>query len=69
MTIRKTPNGRWRAQLKSGRTQVASKTFDMRREAVAWLSRDGQRWLAEWIRAPVGSWSDMRCCDGWNRGG
>lgn len=40
MTIRKTPNGRWRAQVKSGRTQVASKTFDTRREAVGWLNRE-----------------------------
>lgn len=40
MTVRKTPNGRWRAQLKSGRVQVASKTFDTRREAVAWLNRE-----------------------------
>ncbi|MBO0812109.1 MAG: tyrosine-type recombinase/integrase [Microlunatus sp.] len=40
MMPRKTPNGRWRAQLKSGRVQVASKTFDTRREAVNWLSRE-----------------------------
>lgn len=40
MTIRKTPAGRWRADLKSGRIQVATKTFDTRREAQAWLSRE-----------------------------
>lgn len=40
MTIRRTPSGRWRAQLKSGREQVASKTFDTRREAAAWLTRE-----------------------------
>lgn len=40
MTIRRTSGGRWRAQLKSGREQVASKTFDTRREAAAWLTRE-----------------------------
>lgn len=40
MTVGKTPNGRWRAQLKSGRQFVASKTFDTKREADAWLARE-----------------------------
>lgn len=41
MTIRKTPSGRFRAKLKSGRVDVASKVFDTRREAKAWLDREG----------------------------
>lgn len=40
MTVRKTPGGRWRGVLKSGRQQVASRTFDTRREAVAWVARE-----------------------------
>jgi integrase len=36
MTIRKTPNDRWQAIVKSGRVQVASRTFDLRRDAEAW---------------------------------
>ena len=40
MTVRKTPGGRWRGVVKVGRQQVASRTFDTRREAVAWVSRE-----------------------------
>lgn len=40
MTVRKTPGGRWRGVVKSGREQVASKTFDTRREATAWVARE-----------------------------
>lgn len=40
MTIRKEPSGRWRAVLKSGRSYVAGKTFDTRREAASWLARE-----------------------------
>ena len=37
--IEKTPNGRFRARLKSGRQFVASRTFDTKREASDWLAR------------------------------
>ncbi len=40
MTVRKTPNGRWRGVVKAGRQQVSSKTFDSRREASAWVVRE-----------------------------
>lgn len=40
MTVRKEPSGRWRAVLKSGRSYVAGRTFDTRREASAWLARE-----------------------------
>lgn len=40
MTVRKTPGGRWRGVVKSGRQQVASRTFDTRREAVASVARE-----------------------------
>ena len=40
MTVRKTPSGRWRGVVKSGRQQVSSKTFDTRREAFAWVARE-----------------------------
>ena len=40
MTLRKEPSGRWRAVLKSGRSYIAGRTFDTRREAQAWLARE-----------------------------
>jgi integrase len=40
VTIRKEPSGRFRAVLKVGRNYVAGKTFDTRREAQAWLTRE-----------------------------
>ena len=40
MSVRKEPNGRFRAVLKSGRQYVTSKTFDTKREATEWLSRE-----------------------------
>lgn len=38
--LRKTHAGRWQARLKLGRDYVASRTFDTRREAEAWLVRE-----------------------------
>lgn len=40
MSVTKMANGRWRAKLKSGRVDVASKVFDTQREAKDWLSRE-----------------------------
>ena len=40
VSISKTRNGRFRARLKSGRVNVASKVFDTKREATAWLARE-----------------------------
>lgn len=40
MSISKMPNGRFRARLKSGRVGVASKVFDTRSDAKAWLDRE-----------------------------
>lgn len=40
MTVRKTPGGRWRGVVKIGRQPVASRTFDTRRQAVAWVARE-----------------------------
>lgn len=40
MSTKKEANGRWRAKLKSGRVDVASKTFDSKAEAEAWLVRE-----------------------------
>ncbi|GAA4821242.1 hypothetical protein GCM10025786_31200 [Nocardioides caeni] len=38
--IEKTPSGRFRARLKSGRQFIASRTFDTKREATDWLFRE-----------------------------
>ena len=40
MSVRKLENGRFRAKVKSGRVDVASKVFDTKREAVAWAGRE-----------------------------
>jgi hypothetical protein len=40
VTIVKTSTGRFTAKLKSGRQFVTSRTFDTKREAKAWLSRE-----------------------------
>lgn len=40
VTIRKEPSGRFRAVLKVGRTYVAGRTFDTKREAQSWLARE-----------------------------
>ena len=36
MSISKTANGRWRVRVKSGRQMVASRTFDLKRDAEVW---------------------------------
>lgn len=75
MTIEKTPNGRFRAHLKSGRAKVASRTFDTRREATAWLKsgrvkvatrtfdtrREANAWLTR-ERAALAGGVDPRAC-------
>lgn len=40
MSIRKLASGRWFAELKAGRTYVAGKAFDTKREAQAWYNRE-----------------------------
>jgi integrase len=40
VTVRKTPGGRWRGVVKIGRQPVASRTFDTRRQAAAWVARE-----------------------------
>lgn len=40
MAVQQEPSGRWRARLKYGREAVASRTFDTKREAEAWLARE-----------------------------
>jgi hypothetical protein len=40
LTVRKTPGGRWRGVVKSGREQVASNTFDTRHQATSWVIRE-----------------------------
>ncbi|GAB3077865.1 tyrosine-type recombinase/integrase [Pedococcus soli] len=40
MTIRKEPSGRFRAVMKVGREYVAGRTFDTKRDAQAWLTRE-----------------------------
>lgn len=53
MSVSKTSTGRWRARLKNGREHVASKTFDRKADAEAWLAAQ-KRSLA------LGDWVDPR---------
>jgi integrase len=66
--VHKEPNGRFRARLKSGRTNVASKTFDTKREAEQWLAREraalvrgiDPRAGQQRVRALLGPWLTSR---------
>ncbi len=68
MTVTKLENGRFRAKVKSGRVDVASRVFDTRREARAWHDReraalDGgvdPRAGRERVRALVIRWLEIR---------
>ena len=68
MSVHKQPNGRFRARLKSGRTNVASKTFDTKREAEQWLAREraalvrgiDPRAGQQRVRALLGPWLASR---------
>lgn len=68
MTVQKLPNGRFRAKLKSGRVDVASKVFDTQREAKAWLARERAALVGgvdpragrQRVRALVAQWLEMR---------
>ena len=51
MSVRKTPGGRWRGVVKSGRQQVASRTFDTRRAGHC-LGRPGTSSPGRWGRSP-----------------
>lgn len=52
MTVRKTPNGRWRADLKVAGSRL-SKTFTLKRDAQAWVHE-------QQVEAERGSWHDPR---------
>ena len=41
--VRKTPGGRWRGVVKAGRVQVASRTFNRKRDAQSWVRREEAR--------------------------
>jgi integrase len=68
MSVHKQPNGRFRARLKSGRTNVASKTFNTKREAEQWLAREraalargiDPRAGQQRIRTLLGPWLESR---------
>lgn len=58
MTVTKTQNGRWRAIVKSGRRAVASRTFDLKRDAEAWHDLEKRKLsLGEWVDPKAGSLS------------
>lgn len=68
MSVQKQPNGRFRARLKSGRVNVASRTFDTKREAEQWLAREraalvrgiDPRAGRQRVRALLDSWLETR---------
>jgi len=68
MSVRKLASGRWFAELKAGRTYVAGKAFDTKREAQAWYNREraalaggiDPRAGRETVRALFPVWLDQR---------
>ncbi|MFP7706555.1 tyrosine-type recombinase/integrase [Trueperella sp. LYQ141] len=40
MAVQKLPSGRWRGIVKQGRVAVATKTFDLKRDACAWVEAE-----------------------------
>lgn len=66
--IRKTAGGRFRAELKSGRQFVASKTFDTKREAIEWHAREKAALVGgvdpragrRLVRVVLGEWLEVR---------
>lgn len=48
MGVERTPGGRWKAILKSGREYVKARTFDTKREATDWLAGERLRLRGGW---------------------
>jgi integrase len=69
MSVRRTANGRWQARVKSGRIDVSAKTFDLKREALAWEASEKRRVTAGFdprlgrstvVADAVGEWLESR---------
>lgn len=68
MSVRREPSGRWRAAIKQGRRYVEGRTFDTRREALAWEQRQraalaggvDARASRQTVRALLGEWVEFR---------
>lgn len=66
MTVSKTPNNRWRVRVKSGRHVVASRTFDLKRDAEAWeASQKRALDLGEFVDPRAGKEPIERVVDRW----
>ncbi|MGD8194841.1 tyrosine-type recombinase/integrase [Herbiconiux sp. P18] len=64
--IVKTPGGRWRVKVKSGRNDVASRTFDRKADAEAWEANQKRAMrLGEWINPALGKESLGSVADRW----
>lgn len=69
MTISKTSNGRFRARVKSGRQVVASKTFDLKRDAEAWEAAQKRALsLGEFVDPKAGKESLGSAVERWMKG-
>lgn len=66
MSVTKTSTGRWRARLKSGREHVASKTFDRKTDAEAWVAAQKRALvLGEWVDPKAGRESVGSALERW----
>lgn len=66
MSVSKTSNGRWRVRVKSGREVVASRTFDLKRDAEAWEAAQKRALdLGEFIDPRLGKTPLGRVVEGW----
>lgn len=69
VSITKTASGRWRARIKSGGLEVASRTFDLKRDAVDWETAQ-KRALAmgEFVSRSAGRESFTSAWERWQSG-
>lgn len=66
MSVSKTDKGRWRARVKSGREHVASKTFDRKADAEAWLAAQKRSLaLGDWVDPKAGRESVGSALERW----
>lgn len=69
MTISKTPSGRWRVRVKSGRAKVADRTFDLKRDAEAWQASQKRALdLGEYVDPRAGKELLGAALDRWHAG-
>lgn len=69
MAVSKTPSGRWRVRVTSGGVEVASKTFDLKRDAVDWETAQRRALdMGEFVSRSAGREPVASAWDRWQQG-